>query len=76
MLNFDLLGNGENPIRVKKESISQALNGLSGSQGEFVEMCLREDKEERPSATTLLKHPALQEVIKTRGRYDVRGASN
>ncbi len=62
MLNFDLLGNGENPSRVKKESIHQALNGLTGPQREFVDLCLRQNKEERPSATTLLKHPALQEV--------------
>ncbi len=62
MLNFDLLGNGENPSRVKKESIHQALHGLTGPQQEFVDICLRQNKEDRPSATTLLKHPALQEV--------------
>ena len=62
MLNFDLLGNGENPSRVKQESIHQALSGVIGPQQEFVDMCLRQNKEERPSATTLLKHPALQEV--------------
>ncbi|XP_064383262.1 nuclear receptor-binding protein-like [Halichondria panicea] len=63
MLNFDLLGNGENPSRVKKESIHQALHGLTGPQQEFVDICLRQNKEDRPSATTLLKHPALQEVF-------------
>ena len=62
MLNLDLLGNGDNPSPVKKESIHQALERLSGPQRVFIELCLRERKEDRPSATSLLKHPALQEV--------------
>lgn len=62
MLNLDLLGNGDNPSPVKKESIQRALDGLVGPQREFVELCLRENKAERPNATSLLKHPALQVV--------------
>ena len=62
MLNLDLLGNGDNPSPVKKESIRLALEGLIGPQKEFIGLCLRENKAERPNATSLLKHPALQVV--------------
>jgi len=62
MLNLDLLGNGDNPSPVKQESIEKAFEGITGRQRDFIEICLRKNKEDRPTATALLKHPALQEV--------------
>ena len=64
MLNLDLLGNSEGRrTLVNSEAIQQALGQVPDSQRAFIELCLREDPAKRPKASTLLKHPVLQEVL-------------
>lgn len=63
MLNLDLLGNSEGRrTLVNSEAIHQALGQVPDSQRAFIEFCLQEDPAKRPKASTLLKHPVLQEV--------------
>ena len=63
MLNLDLLGNSEGrPTLVNKEAIQHALGEIQDSHRAFIELCLQEDPAKRPKASTLLKHPVLQEV--------------
>ena len=63
MLNLDLLGNSEGRrTLVNSEAIQQALGQVPDSQRAFIELCLQEDPAKRAKASTLLKHPVLQEV--------------
>ena len=63
MLNLDLLGNGDGrPSPVKQEAIKRVVLELDPARRGFIGLCLEEDPTKRPRASSLLKHPVLQEV--------------